>query len=82
MVEKLKETVKQAQTRQWVAIISVVSVFFLLILLCFKPIPESNVQLVSNAVSLVIGASIATIYGFYFGDSQGDDDSGSSQGSE
>jgi len=70
MIDKLK-SITQADTRRWIAILSVVFVFSILSLLCFKDIPENNIQLVSNILSLVIGASIANVYGFYFGDSEG-----------
>jgi len=73
VIAKMKN-ITQAETRKWIAVLSVCFMFSILTLLCFNEIPEKNTQLVSNTLSLMIGASFATIYGYYFGDSEGKPD--------
>ena len=60
----------RAQITNIIALVSVLGVFGLLFLLCFRAIPAATSSLMYMAVSQVLGLGFGIVIGFYFGSSK------------
>jgi hypothetical protein len=76
-MSKILDTMKEilshigrAQITNIIALVSVLGVFGLLFLLCFRAIPRENSSLMYMAVSQVLGLGFGIVIGFYFGSSK------------
>lgn len=69
-IKEIFSHVGRAQITNVIALVSVLGVFGLLFLLCFRAIPKENSQLMYMAVSQVLGLGFGIVIGFYFGSSK------------
>lgn len=70
LMKDLLSNIGKAQITNIIALVSVLGVFGLLFLLCFRAIPTENSSLMYMAVSQVLGLGFGIVIGFYFGSSK------------
>lgn len=64
--------ITSSEIRNVIAVITVLGVFILLYLLCIKPIPVENKDILQIAVGFVFGGALGAVMGFFFGASKKD----------
>ena len=52
------------------AIVVVIGCFITLLIMMFKEVPQSNKDIVNNAISFMLGSAMTGVIGYYFGASK------------
>lgn len=73
-MKRLSIWLSKTNIRNFIAITTVVGSFVFLYRLANSPVPEGNRDLINILGGMVIGTSIAAVFGYYFGSNKDETD--------